>query len=78
MRMLNLTDLRGRGIPFCRQHIDRLVKAGKFPRPAKIGSNTNAWPEPEIDAYLGDCIAKRDAAAGKPVEPLDLPNPPPR
>jgi prophage regulatory protein len=76
MRMLNLSDLRGRGIPFSRQHIHRLVAAGKFPRPAKIGENTNAWPEPEIEQYLKRCIAARDAGAGKPVESLEPSQPP--
>jgi prophage regulatory protein len=64
MRMLSLRDLREvKGIPFSRQHIHRLIKQKKFPAPAKIGENTNAWPEPEIDAHLRDCIAKRDAVA---------------
>ena len=48
---------------FTRQHIHRLIKQGKFPPPVKLGENTNAWPEDEIDAYLKACIAKRDAAA---------------
>jgi prophage regulatory protein len=48
MKMLSLRDLRDRGIPFTRQHIHRLIKQGKFPAPAKLGENTNAWIEPEI------------------------------
>jgi prophage regulatory protein len=63
MKMLSLRDLREKGIPFTRQHIHRLIKEGKFPAPAKIGENTNAWPDHEIDAYLKNCIARRDAAA---------------
>jgi predicted DNA-binding transcriptional regulator AlpA len=62
MKMLSLMDLREKGIPFTRQHIHRL-KQGKFPPPAKLGENTNAWPADEIDAYLKACIAKRDAAS---------------
>jgi prophage regulatory protein len=61
MKMLSLSDLRGKGIRFSRQHIHRLVKQGKFPPPVKLGENTNAWPEHEIDAHLEACIAKRDA-----------------
>jgi prophage regulatory protein len=63
MRMLSKHELEKKGIPFSRQHIHRLVKAGKFPRPVKIGENTNAWPEPEIEQYLKDRIAARDATS---------------
>jgi predicted DNA-binding transcriptional regulator AlpA len=61
MRFLSAKDLRDRGIKFSRQHRHRLIKQGKFPPPVKIGANTNAWPEPEIDAYQENCIRKRDA-----------------
>ena len=61
MRMLDLAGLRSKGIYFSRQHIHRLVRAKKFPAPVKLGENTNAWVEAEIDQYLEDCIARRDA-----------------
>jgi prophage regulatory protein len=62
MRFLDETDLKARGIKFSRQHRHRLIRQGRFPRPVKIGANTNAWPEPEIDQYLEDCITRRDLA----------------
>jgi prophage regulatory protein len=63
MKLLSRQDLREKkGIHFTRQHLHRLVKDGKFPTPVKVGENTNAWPEPEIDAHIERCIAKRDAA----------------
>jgi prophage regulatory protein len=61
MRFLNEADLKARGIKFSRQHRHRLIRQGRFPKPVKIGANTNAWPEPEIDQYQEDCITKRDA-----------------
>jgi prophage regulatory protein len=62
MKMLSIGELKTeKGIKFSRQHIHKLVSAGKFPRPIKIGENTNAWPEHEIDAYLKDRIRERDA-----------------
>jgi prophage regulatory protein len=70
MRILNLSDLRDRGIPFSRQHIHRLVVAGKFPKPVKLGRATNGWVEDEINEYLLSCIAERDAGAG-PSQPTD-------
>jgi prophage regulatory protein len=62
-RMLSHTDLQDRGIKYSRQHILRLVKRGLFPRPVKLGAGTNAWPENEIDDYLKERIAARDAQA---------------
>jgi prophage regulatory protein len=61
MKLLSRQDLREKkGITFTRQHIHRLVKEGKFPAPIKVGENTNAWVEPEVDTYIDRCTAKRD------------------
>ena len=62
MRMLDLSDLRLKGIKFSRQHLHRLIKAKKFPAPVKLGENKNAWPEQEIDAWMDARIAERDSA----------------
>jgi prophage regulatory protein len=61
MRLLGEQELKQKGIKFSRQHRHRLIKQGKFPAPVKIGANTNAWPENEIDKWIEDCIAARDA-----------------
>jgi len=63
MRLLDEEDLKQRGIKFSRQHRHRLIRQGKFPKPVKVGANTNAWPEPEIDQFIERCISKRDEAA---------------
>jgi prophage regulatory protein len=63
MRMLTIGDLAEKGIKWSRQHIHRKVKAGKFPRPAKLGPGTNVWPEFEIDDWLKARISERDAKA---------------
>jgi prophage regulatory protein len=62
MRMLDLSDLREKGIKFSRQHLNRLIKAGKFPAPVKLSSRRNAWPDTDIDKYLTGCVKARDAA----------------
>jgi prophage regulatory protein len=62
-RVLSHGDLRDRGIKYSRQHIHRLIKRGLFPRPVKIGAGSNAWLENEIEQYLQDRIAERDAEA---------------
>lgn len=66
MRMLLWNDLRDKGIPFSKMHIYRLVRRGLFPPPAKVGINTPAWPEDEIDAYLRQCITDRDETRRAP------------
>jgi prophage regulatory protein len=56
MRVLTRFDLRARkGIPYSRQHLERMVRAGEFPVPFKLGNGPkarNAWDEREIDAWL--------------------------
>ena len=55
-RILNRKALREeKGIPFSDNHLRRLVKAGRFPAPIKLGPDPRAhnfWKEHEIDAYL--------------------------
>jgi len=65
-RFLSDQDLRDRGITFSKVHRNRLIKAGKFPRPVKMGFGPNArnsWPEAEIDAYQQACADARDKPA---------------
>jgi prophage regulatory protein len=57
--LLDLTGLHGKGIRFSRQHLHRLIRQGLFPRPIKLGKNTNAWLAEEIDAYIAERIADR-------------------
>jgi prophage regulatory protein len=64
LRLLTISDLRERGIRYHRAHIFRLVKAGQFPRPIKLGLGRGgavAWVEQEIDAYIQARMAARDA-----------------
>lgn len=37
-----------------------LVAAGKFPRPLKAGTRTNAWAVSEIDAWIETRLTARD------------------
>jgi prophage regulatory protein len=66
-RLLNYQDLRERGISFCKLHLDRLAKDGYFPKPIKIGRNTKAWLESEIEAYLAERAAARTGATWQPA-----------
>lgn len=51
-------------IPYCPDHVRRLYKAGKFPKPFKLpGSHKKLWFEDEIDDHLAELAAQRDGGA---------------
>jgi len=59
MKLLDFDALADKGIKFSDTHIWRLVRAGDFPKPVKIG-NRNHWVETEIDQYIEAKLAERD------------------
>lgn len=63
MRVLSYPDLRDRkGVVWSRAHVYRMIKAGKFPRPLKLGVGTTAWLEEDIDRWLARRVTERDNA----------------
>jgi prophage regulatory protein len=68
MRVLGYRDLARKGIPYSRQHINRLVKKGKFPAPFKLNgghNGPNSWLEHIIDRHIETCAAKHDNGSSK-------------
>jgi prophage regulatory protein len=64
VRVLSYPELRSvKGIRFSRQWIAKLIQAGKFPAPINLSSATKAFIESEIDEWLRDRAAERDAAS---------------
>lgn len=62
MRLLSMDDVRtSKGVAYSRAHLFRLIRAGRFPKPVKLGEHRNAFVEAEIDAWLEQRIAERDA-----------------
>lgn len=61
VNLLSTKDLHERGITYSDTHRWRLIKAGKFPQPVKLGGARNAWVEAEIDEWVEARIAERDA-----------------
>jgi prophage regulatory protein len=55
--------LATKSIPYSKPHLWRLEKAGKFPRRVPLGAGRFAYVEAEIDAYIEQKIAERDATA---------------
>jgi prophage regulatory protein len=65
---LSYAELKSKkGIRYTREHINRLEKAGRFPRhvvharDAAGNPKTISWVEDEIDAYQAELVAQRDA-----------------
>jgi predicted DNA-binding transcriptional regulator AlpA len=60
MNILSRRDLaQKKGIPWSREHIRRMVKAGKFPAPFKLtDGGRNFWSEEAVDRWLEERAAK--------------------
>jgi len=59
MRILSKKQLR-EVVLYSPQHIDRLEKAGKFPKRVQLGPNRVGWIESEIYGWLKQRILDRD------------------
>jgi predicted DNA-binding transcriptional regulator AlpA len=68
MRLLVFNELKSKkGIPYTRQHIHRLIKIGRFPKPFKPNGGPfgiNAWDETAIDEFQEHCKQR----TAKPLE----------
>lgn len=65
MQLVSLEELHQMGIPFKTQHLNRLIKAGHFPKAIKLGPSRNskkAWLKQDIQAWLEERVAIRDKA----------------
>lgn len=47
------------GIPYSRQHVLRLEKAGQFPKRVQLGLNRVGWVKAEVEAWLEDKLKNR-------------------
>ena len=60
MRILSKKDLRAL-VLYSPAHIDRLEKAGRFPKRVQLGPCRVGWVESEVLAWVADRIRERDA-----------------
>ncbi|CAN7219035.1 AlpA family phage regulatory protein [Mesorhizobium sp. LjNodule214] len=51
-------------VPFSKTQIYRKIADGTFPRPVPLGPHRVAWLESEIDAWVAERLAARDALKG--------------
>jgi prophage regulatory protein len=63
MKLIPMDALDKKSIPYSRAHLYRLIRAKKFPAPVRLGENRIAFLESEIDDWLKEKIAARDADA---------------
>ncbi len=64
IRILSKKDLRAL-VLYSPAHIDRLEKAGLFPKRVQLGPCRVGWVESEVEAWLAERIKQRDT---KPPE----------
>ena len=56
---LQYMDLvRGYNYPKSKSQVDRDVKAGRFPRPLKLGHRTVGWKRRDFESYLASLQAE--------------------
>lgn len=72
MRVIRFKQLRER-VPYTRMHIDRLEKAGKFPKRIHLGPNSVGWLDHEVEAWIaaraetrGGCAVPDRVRRGRP------------
>ena len=61
MRIVRRKELRHL-VGYSPAHIDRLEKAGQFPKRVELGPGAVGWIEDEIQAWIEERVAKRDGA----------------
>lgn len=63
MRFVTYAALKEKGFDYSKEHLWRLIKAGKFPKPVRGLGPENKWVEFEVDSIVAERIAARDEAA---------------
>ena len=58
MRLIRQAEVLKR-TALSRTTLYRLVVAGAFPKPLRLGAKLNVWPEREVDAWLHAKAAER-------------------
>ncbi len=60
MRIITFDRLRPeKGVPYSRDHLRRMVKAGSFPAPISVGEARIGWIEAEVDRWLDERVSQR-------------------
>ena len=62
-RIFTYETLPEKGIDYSRNHIRRLIKDGKFPKPFYPSERVPAWTERTLDQWISDCEAEHASGA---------------
>ena len=63
MKLLSYDELKPlKGIGYSKVQLWRLEKRSEFPKRVPLGRGRHGWAEGEIDAWIKEKIAQRDAA----------------
>jgi prophage regulatory protein len=63
LRIETVMEMTGKS----RNHLYLSMRKGEFPRPVKIGERASAWVRGEVQRWIADRIAERDALSGGAV-----------
>src|SRR5262249_24718207 len=75
-KFLRFRDLKSRGIVSNWQTLRRWIRDQGFPEGVKLGPNTRAWPEDDVNAWLdGRPVAPSQPKAGSTIEPKSKADP---
>jgi prophage regulatory protein len=65
VKLIDFKQLEPRkGINYSRDHLRRKCAAGEFPKPVPVSDRRIAWIEAEVDQWLADRAAARNAQSG--------------
>lgn len=70
--LISHADLTPMGITYSKPHLWRLEKENRFPKRVPVGPGRYGYVKSEIDTYIGDLIAARDAGDTSPTKALHL------
>ncbi len=63
-KLLRMPNVQER-VPFSKQHIYNLIRAGDFPAPIALSRNTVVWLEREIDKWVAQRVKERKRVTGR-------------
>jgi predicted DNA-binding transcriptional regulator AlpA len=61
MRILTLSQLQAKGMPWCRYHLFHKTNVGESPAPIRLSNHWLAWLESEVDESIAARTKERDS-----------------
>jgi hypothetical protein len=59
--LVTYRELGGHGIPYCRLHLNRMVRRGQFPAPIWLSPNRKVWKLSDILVFKATRTTSRPA-----------------